>query len=190
MMENAGQPMSVLTEENFDIQMPLISARLDQRRCEGSFEGFDGKPLYYEYFQNAQSHAAVVILHGLSEFTAKYHEFVWYLQEQGYDVFLYDQRCHGKSCRLTQRQDLLHVDRFDDYVKDLHCFVSNVVQKATALPLYLYGHSMGGATSALYLAQHPEVFQKAVLGAPMIQPLTGGGGIVALRRSVWRDCGT
>ena len=38
-------------------------------------------------------------------------------------------------------------------------------------PLYLYGHSMGGAIAALYLEKHPEVFTKAVLSSPMIEML-------------------
>lgn len=176
--------LSVLTEESFAEKMPAILRELEQCRQEGTFSGFDGKELYYEYFQTQQSHAAVVIVHGLSEFTGKYYEFAWYLLNQGYDVFLYDQRCHGRSCRLTDRIDLIHVDRFSDYHKDLHCFVQQVVRKATDLPLYLYGHSMGGATAAFYLAHHPETFQKAILSAPMLLPLTGGVPPVVARLGV------
>lgn len=164
---------SVLPEEQFGEKMTSIAKQLDACRTEGTFSGFDEKPLYYEYFQAQDSRGAVVIVHGLSEFTGKYHEFAWYLLNQGYDVFLYDQRCHGRSCRLTQRQDMIHVDRFSDYRKDLHRFVCHVVKKATDGPLYLYAHSMGGAVAAQYLAEHPQVFQKAALSAPMIEPLTG-----------------
>ena len=164
---------SVLPEETFAQKMTAIASELDACRQEGTFQSFDGKPLYYEYFQAQGSRGAVVIAHGLSEFTGKYHEFAWYLLNQGYDVFLYDQRCHGRSCRLTDRQDMIHTDHFTDYYKDLHCFVENVVRRATDLPLYLYAHSMGGAVAIQYMARYPEIFTKAVLSAPMIQPLTG-----------------
>lgn len=165
--------LSVLSEEEYPEKMAAISEQLDQCRQEGTFSGFDGKELYYEYFLAQESRGAVVVVHGLSEFTKKYHEFAWYLLNQGFDVFLYDQRCHGRSCRLTPWQDVIHVDHFSHYHKDLHCFVQNVVRKATHKPLYLFSHSMGGAVSAQYLALHPQVFQKAVLSAPMIEPLTG-----------------
>ncbi len=165
---------SVLPEETFREQMTAITQQLLQCRKTGNFEGFDGASLYYEYFQAEDSRGAVVILHGLSEFTEKYHEFAWYLLNQGYDVFLYDQRCHGRSCRLTERLDLIHVDRFSDYRKDLHKFICDVVRPVTDGPLYLYAHSMGGAVAAQYLAEHTDTFQKAVLSAPMIQPLTNG----------------
>ncbi len=167
-------PFHILTEEQFETQFQDIIRQLEPCRTEGYYQGFDGKELFYEYFQAENSRGAVVILHGLSEFTKKYHEFAYYLLQQGLDVFLYDQRCHGRSCRLTDRQDMIHVDKFADYEADLHCFVETVVRPATeGKPLYLYAHSMGGAVAALYLAEHPQVFRKAVLSAPMIEPLTG-----------------
>lgn len=160
-------------EEDYPEFMEHVDRQLALCRQEGMFSGFDGKQLYYEYFLAENSKGAVVVAHGLSEFSKKYQEFAWYLLNQGYDVFLYDQRCHGRSCRLTDRPDVIHVDSFHDYHKDLHRFVCDVVRKETDGPLYLYSHSMGGAVAALYLAAHPEVFQKAVLSAPMIEPLTG-----------------
>ena len=165
--------LAVFSEEEYPEKMEIASQQLAQARQEGTFAGFDGETLYYEYFLAEQSRGAVVIVHGLSEFTQKYHEFAWYLLNQGYDVFLYDQRSHGRSCRLTPRNDMIHVDAFTDYHKDLHCFVQEVVSKATTAPLYLYAHSMGGAVAIQYLAQHPQIFHKAVLSAPMIEPLTG-----------------
>ena len=91
---------------------------------------------------------AVLYRHFKPKFTKKYHEFAWYLLNQGYDVFLFDQRCHGLSCRLTDRTDLIHVASFTHYYQDLHCFVQQIVKPATKLPLYLYAHSMGGAVAA------------------------------------------
>lgn len=173
-MKIPPKPLCVLQEEGFQENMAAVMQQLETCRKEGTFAGFDGETLYYECFQRPESRGAVVVVHGLSEFTRKFHEFAWYLLEQGYDVFLYDQRCHGRSCRLTDRQDMIHVDQFDDYYKDLDRFVRDVVRKATDLPLYLYAHSMGGAVAVQHLACYPDVFQKAVLSAPMIMPLTGG----------------
>ena len=173
--------LAVMPEEGFREGMSAVEEQLKQCVQTGYFSGFDGKSLYYEYFQAEDSRGAVILVHGLSEFLEKYHELAWYLLNQGYDVFLYDQRCHGRSCRLTERTDLIHVDHFSDYRKDLHRFICDVVRPVTEGPLYLYGHSMGGAVAAQYLAEHPEVFCKAVLSAPMIQPLTGNVPIVVAR---------
>lgn len=166
--------LSVLKEDTFREDMSAVSQQLDACRVDGTFAGFDGKELYYEYFQVENSRGAVVIVHGLSEFTGKYHEFAWYLLNHGYDVFLYDQRSHGRSCRLTDRMDMIHVDKFCHYQLDLHRFICDVVKKATDKPLWLYTHSMGGAVALQYLAAHPDTFEKAILSAPMIEPLTKG----------------
>ena len=79
----------------------------------------------------------MVILHGMSEFTCKHYELAYYLLQQGYNVFLYDQRGHGRSQRLTDRIDLIHVERFSDFVEDLDLFVNNIVLPAADKPLYL-----------------------------------------------------
>lgn len=165
--------LALVSEEDFPRQIAAINSRLERCRQEGFFSGFDGKQLYYEYFLAENSTASVILLHGLSEFTKKFHEFADTLLNQGFNVFLYDQRSHGRSCRLTDRQDLVHVDRFRDYVQDLECFVQQVVLPAEAKPLHLFAHSMGGAVAISYLAEHPGVFQAAVLSAPMIMPHTG-----------------
>lgn len=176
--------ISVLQEDELKEKMSSVAKQLDLCRKEGKFKGFDGEELYYEYFQTENSRGAIVIVHGLSEFTRKYQEFTWYLLNQGYDVFLYDQRCHGRSCRLTDRLDLIHVGHFSHYRKDLQCFLDQVVLPATDKPLYLYAHSMGGAVAAQYLAEHRDVFQKAVLSAPMVMPLTGGVPPIVARVSL------
>ena len=165
--------LSVLGENEYLEKMTAISQQLEQYGKDGTFSGFDGKPLYYEYFQVRESRGAVVLVHGLSEFTKKFYEFAWYMLNQGFDVFLYDQRGHGRSCRLTDEPDVIHIDAFSDYQKDLNCFVNNVVLPVSEGPLYLYAHSMGCAVALQYLANHPAVFQKATLSAPMIEPLTG-----------------
>ena len=158
---------SLISEEAFPATIEEITKELSPYRQEGTFTSFDKNEFYYEYFLAEGSTASVVIVHGLSEFTQKFYEATWYFLHQGYNVFLYDQRGHGKSCRLTDRPDLIHVDRFDDYVEDLDCFIEKVVLPAEDKPLYLYSHSMGGAVSLRYLSRHGEKIKKAVLSAPL-----------------------
>ncbi len=43
----------------------------------------------------------------------------------------------------------------------------------TVLPLYIFAHSMGGGIAAAAAARKPELFDKVILTAPMIRPLTG-----------------
>lgn len=165
--------LNILSDSAFSEEIKNITAKLDSCRHSGYFDSFDGKALYYEYFLAENSTASIVLVHGLSEFTKKYYELAYYFLNQGYNVFLYDQRSHGLSFRMAEPIDLIHVDSFEDYVKDLALFIDNVVIPADSKPLFIYSHSMGGGVSALYLARHPEKIQKAVLSAPLFDPQIG-----------------
>lgn len=163
--------LNILDENDYASQMELLENKLAQCRNEGFFTAFDGKKIFYEYFLAKNSTASVVIVHGLSEFTKKFYEFAYYLLNAGYNVFLYDQRCHGKSERLTDDNELIHINSFNDYVADLDAFVENIVLKVSDKPINIYCHSMGGAVTALYLSKKSERIKKAIFTSPMIEPL-------------------
>ncbi len=177
--------LHILSEQDYDSAIRAVEAQLDAVREAGRFTTGDGVGLYYEHFLAEDSVASVVLVHGLSEFSRKFYELIFYLLSHGYNVFTYDQRCHGLSDRLTEHHDMLHVDRFDDYVDDLALFVDRVVRPVTDKPLYLYTHSMGGATGALFLAQYPDVFEKAVFTAPMFEPIVTQVPVPIARGGVW-----
>ena len=164
----------VITDEQYDEKMPVILGELSSARKSGFFKGFDGTELFYEYYLSAEDRGTVVIVHGLSEFTAKFYEFAYYLINEGYNVFTYDQRCHGRSQRLTDSENLIHVGDFNHYVSDLRTFIDEIVCAETEGKIYLFGHSMGGAVVALYMAEENCKAYSAVLSSPMIVPHTGG----------------
>ncbi|MBR6564557.1 MAG: alpha/beta hydrolase [Clostridia bacterium] len=163
--------LNVIAEEDYSSEIANIESVLDKIKITGSFKAFDGINIAYEYFLAENSVASVVIVHGLSEFSRKFYESIYYFLNQGLNVFIFDQRCHGLSGRLTDELDLLHVGDFYDYVDDLSRFIDDIVLKTEDKPLYLYSHSMGGAISALYLAKSNPKIKKAVLSAPMFEPI-------------------
>lgn len=133
----------------------------------------DGSQIHYVVLSPAQSatkpKATVVVVNGRTESYLKYQELAYELTQQGYQVLMFDHRGQGLSTRLTDNPQKGHIEDFQQYVDDMHQLISRVV--LTTLPakpsLYLLGHSMGGAISTLYLQQHPQIFQKAALSAPM-----------------------
>ncbi len=128
-----------------------------------------GGSLYYESYRPENALGAVVISHGYTESIEKYKEVIYYFVKAGYQVYLADHRGHGRSLRETGHPNMVHVNRFTDYVKDLHAFVTGIVEPACkGLPLYLYAHSMGGGIGAFYLEIYPHTFEKAILTAPML----------------------
>lgn len=137
----------------------------------------DGTSLHYVLVKPEQNgpeqvKATVVVVNGRTESYLKYQQLAYELTQQGYQVLMFDHRGQGLSARLTDNPHKGHIEDFQQYIDDMHQLVSRIVlaekvQADKKLPLYLLGHSMGGAISTLYLQQHPQVFQKAALSAPM-----------------------
>lgn len=127
----------------------------------------DGLTLAYMMVKHPKAHASIVISSGRVESYLKYQELVFDLYQQGYSVFAIDHRGQGLSSRMTANPHQGHVRRFNDYIDDFALFMQTVVLKHATSPLFLLGHSMGGAIGTLYLKQHPDVFTAAAFSAPM-----------------------
>lgn len=172
----------ILKEESFENQMKtLVEPALEAVRKEGRLR-VDGGELYYELYPQKEKAPVVVICHGFSESAEKYREFIYYLYSAGYQIAILDQRGHGKSFRQGENPNVVHVEDFEDYVKDLHDLVEQVVRPfAEGEALYLYAHSMGGCIGARYLESYPGDFARAVLNAPMLAIRMGGCPMAAAK---------
>ena len=167
---NMRKKLHMIPEEEFPEAIIQIEEELSRLRREGYFTAQGGAKLHYEYFLARDPEGTVVFVHGLSEFTKKYYEFAHYFLSQGYNVFLYDQRGHGKSHRDVSRPELIHINSFHQLAEDLNTYIETVVKPAAGTPLYLYAHSMGGAVGLLYLAKYGKTIQKAVVTSPLMMP--------------------
>lgn len=107
-----------------------------------------------------------MIVHGYAEHGDRYAEMAAELNREGFDVWAADHYGHGQSA--GQRAD---VSRFELFVEDLHEFIVHTVQKkSSASPLFLYGHSMGGAITLLYASQHQDLLKGILLSGPIVRP--------------------
>lgn len=111
----------------------------------------------------------VVISHGFTESTEKWHELTYYFLKCGWDVYALDHRGHGLSHRKVTDLTLTHIDNFGEYVWDFEIFTNKIKSEAKG-DICLFAHSMGGAIGALFMENHPDFFRKAVLSSPMIAP--------------------
>ncbi|MBR7111747.1 MAG: alpha/beta hydrolase [Clostridia bacterium] len=142
--------------------LPYLAARAKVETCTAR----DGSTLYTVTYQADAPRGTVVIVHGFSECTDKYSEWIYYLLREGLSVLVFDQRGHGRSHRETAA-NIIHVDRFERYVEDLEDVLA-ARRGDLCAPLYLFAHSMGGGVSLLFLEKHKDVFKKAVFSAPLI----------------------
>ena len=162
--------MRWIPEEQYALTMQNeVEPFLAARRETGFDERVQGQPIYFEHYRADSPRGVVVLSHGFTESVTKFAEPVYYLLQEGFEVWGLDHRGHGRSCRLNDNPYVVHVQRFEDYVEDLrHLTESRVKPTAGKLPLYLYCHSMGGCVGAWTIEQYPDLFQKAVLSSPML----------------------
>jgi alpha-beta hydrolase superfamily lysophospholipase len=129
-------------------------------RSEESTVISDGQPLFTRrWLPDGDAMAVVLIVHGYAEHCGRYDYAGRWLAERGYAVEAFDLRGHGKSPGRRA-----FVRSFDEYIVDLKAVLEDVRRRHAGKPLFLLGHSMGGAIVPLYvIREHPEV----------------GGGVVA-----------
>lgn len=165
-----------ISENNFSEGMKnTVEPFLQEIGEDGYFEASDGKKIHYVAYKNENAVGNIAVVHGFTESGEKLREMCWYFYNMKLNVFSLDNRGHGYSHRHNDNREVVHIKNFTQYVDDLDTFVKKVIKKdCSRLPLYLYSHSMGGAISVQYLQEHPDVFSKAVLSAPMIKAKTAG----------------
>ena len=131
------------------------------------------KALYCVCYHADDPRGTVIISHGFTETAEKYLEPIYYFVKNGYNVYQSEHCGHGRSYRLVEDLSLVYVDRYERYVNDLLAAAEAAKQAHPQMPLFLFGHSMGGGIAAAALSLQPELFAGAVLSSPMIRPLTG-----------------
>lgn len=111
----------------------------------------------------------VLICTGRSEFIEKYFEVVEELRHRGLQVVALDWRGQGLSHRMLRNPRKGHVRGFSDYELDVSAVVQQILEPFCPRPWFGLAHSMGGPIILQFAANRPEVFQRLVLSAPMIE---------------------
>lgn len=139
----------------------------------GSFKGVADVEISYLIHRVPSPKAAVVLVTGRTEPIRKYAELIEDLNGAGYATYAMDHRGQGASGRMLPNPQKGYVASFDDYVSDLHTFVTTVVKPDTNVKVFLVAHSMGGAVALLSVDAFPDDFAAVVTSSPMLDINTG-----------------
>jgi alpha-beta hydrolase superfamily lysophospholipase len=101
-----------------------------------TFPGFELVP--------ADARAGLIIVHGIAEHGGRYRHVAAALAAARIASFVYDQRGHGFHPGTRT-----HVDDFEDFAHDLEVVAASVRGRFPALPLFVWGHSMGSVIVTL-----------------------------------------
>lgn len=125
----------------------------------------DGLKLYAAEWPTSGSPIGVVCLvHGMGEHHGRQAAIVQPLNEAGFTVFVYDQRGHGRSGgKRGHSPSITHLTR------DLDAVLAEARRRYASLPIFLYGHSMGGNVAVNYALRHEAELAGLVLTSPWLR---------------------
>jgi lysophospholipase len=115
-----------------------------------------------------KKNGTIVLTNGYGESIDLYYETIKKFQKRGYEIWAMDWTGMGKSDRDNKKNPLIvKSDGISRHVDDLDHFVKNIVKYEEYKPLIISAHSLGGHVGLLYIQKHKDVFDGAILSAPM-----------------------
>ena len=124
---------------------------MDYTDYESMFLGSKDTRIFYSVDKIENPKAAVVFVHGICEHLGRYTYIKDKFIEEGYNVYRYDARGHGRSEGKRG-----HLEDFDDYLDDLDIFIDMIKRENKGLKVVLVGHSMGGLVATAYTSKYPN----------------------------------
>jgi alpha-beta hydrolase superfamily lysophospholipase len=122
----------------------------------------------YRWAASTPRRATLALIHGLAEHAGRYAALADRLNPAGIEVVAIDLRGHGHAPGKR-----VWVKRFDDYLLDAQALLDEA--SASGAPLFLMGHSMGGAVAALYAIERLEASGRRLDGLILSSPALAPG---------------
>jgi lysophospholipase len=122
------------------------------QHTEETFAGAAGAEIYCQaWLPDGEPRAALVIAHGFGEHSARYGHVGAKLADAGYAVYALDHRGHGRS-----QGNRAMLDQWERVLDDLGVLIGKARERDPAAPVFLLGHSMGGAIALSYALRHQD----------------------------------
>lgn len=134
---------------------------------ETLLRALDGTPLYAQRWRPYESRAAVVVLHGLKDHSARYGAFAEALVARGFAVHAYDLRGHARSGGRRA-----WVESFDDHLTDLDVVMRHVrwhEHGAGYGRVFVVGQGMGASIATLWAITRRAPLSGLVLSGAALQ---------------------
>lgn len=107
---------------------------------------------------------AMILVHGLGEHCNRYKgDFSEFFSSHGAVIYTFDLPGHGKSGGKRG-----HIRQYEDLNTIISGMLTRIKKDYPALPVFIYGHSLGGLISGVFLLEKQPTIQGAILSAPAL----------------------
>lgn len=125
------------------------------KHIESSWKSSDGLKMHAQSWEPETTalRGVICLVHGIGEHSGRYAHVAEAFGKEGYALFTADLRGHGKSEGLRG-----HAPSMEALMQDVDLLLKQARIRFPGIPVYLYGHSLGGIVALHYgLKRKPDV---------------------------------
>jgi alpha-beta hydrolase superfamily lysophospholipase len=132
---------------------------------EHSWTTFDGITVYAQsWAPDSPPRAAIALVHGLGDHSGRYPAVVDGLVDAGFAINGFDERGHGRTGGPR-----VHAPSYEALMKDIDRHVEQTRTRFPGVPLFIYGHSHGGAQVLYYGLDRSPAVKGIIASSPAIR---------------------
>ncbi len=142
------------------------------KKNEFSWKSKDGLAMQaVEWLPEKKPKAVVALIHGLGEHALRYQYVAQKFTDAGFILSGFDLRGHGRS-----EGSRGHAPSYDALMTDIHQSLDEATSRHPGLPVFLYGHSLGGNLVLYFSITHQAQIKGAIVTSPGLgtaKPVSG-----------------
>ena len=108
-----------------------------------------------------KSKSVILLVHGLGEHCKRYQHLAEFYNSAGISLVSFDLRGHGQSDGLRG-----HAPSYDVICDDIQYCLDETRKRYPKLPIFIYGHSLGGALILYFLLKRNPDIRGAIVTSP------------------------
>lgn len=114
--------------------------------------------------EGRQVNAVVALAHGMGEHSGRYRHVAQALTDEGIAVFAFDQLGHGRTEGKRG-----HASSYDRLLEGFDRLLAEAQRRYPDIPVFLYGHSMGGNLTLNYVLRRNAKIVGAIVTSPWLK---------------------
>jgi len=134
--------------------------------------------LFFSPTTHDEIFGTILILHGMAEHYERYFGFIKMLNNEGFDVYAYDHRGHGKLTPTTELGYFAKKDGAALVVSDAVNVCHYIKEHSRSDKFAVFGHSMGSLILRNVIQQYDAMDCAVICGTTMLPVAVSSAGLV------------